>query len=271
MVLVKLNGKDEYFDPGSAFAPFGLLPWSESGVTGRKLDKEGGTWVKTDLAPSSDAKTVRKADLKLKEDGTLEGKVTVSYEGLEALTQRSEFRNEDATERKTHLENELKESIPVAAEVELKNQPDWKGPEGPLVAEFEVKIEGWVSGAWHRALLPVGLFSNQEKHEFEHASRVQAVYFPYLFQKQDDINIELPLDWKVTTVPPLSDRDAKGARYTLKVEQNKDGIHISRTVVSDVSIIPQSSYAALRGFYSLVRTGDDGQVVLQPGASAAGN
>ena len=35
VVLVKLNGKDVYFDPGGAFTPFGLLPWSET----------GGAWV----------------------------------------------------------------------------------------------------------------------------------------------------------------------------------------------------------------------------------
>ncbi len=39
--LVKLNGKDTYLDPGSAFIPFGMLPWSETGVSGYKLDKNG--------------------------------------------------------------------------------------------------------------------------------------------------------------------------------------------------------------------------------------
>ena len=34
VVLVKLNGKDVYFDPGGAFTPFGLLTWSETGVHG---------------------------------------------------------------------------------------------------------------------------------------------------------------------------------------------------------------------------------------------
>jgi hypothetical protein len=271
VVLVKMDGKDAYFDPGAAFAPYGLLPWQETGVVGRKLDKDGGTWVQTELPGASDARTIHKADLKLADDGTLEGKVTVSYGGLDALTMRVEARNQDATSRKTLLEEELKSSIPVAAEVELKNEPDWKGPDKPLVAEFDVKIEGWVSGAGHRALMPVGLFSAQEKHEFEHATRVQPVYFRYLFEKVDDVNIELPLDWKVTTVPGLMDRDVKGARYTLKVEQNKDVLHFSRTVTSNVLSVPQTSYSALRGFYSLVRTGDDSQIVLQPAASAAGN
>jgi hypothetical protein len=47
VVLVKLNGKELYFDPGAAFTPFGLLTWSETGVPGLCLNKEGGTWVKT--------------------------------------------------------------------------------------------------------------------------------------------------------------------------------------------------------------------------------
>ena len=49
VVLAKLNGQDTYFDPGSAFTPFGLLPWAETGVTGLKLDKDGGSWVTTNL------------------------------------------------------------------------------------------------------------------------------------------------------------------------------------------------------------------------------
>jgi len=47
VVLVKLNGKDLYFDPGGAFTPFGLLEWPETGVTGLRLDKDGGTWIHT--------------------------------------------------------------------------------------------------------------------------------------------------------------------------------------------------------------------------------
>ncbi len=77
VVLVKLNGKDMYFDPGSAFAPFGLLPWAEAGTVGLKLDKDGGTWVTTALPESSASQIVRKADLNLTSDGSLEGKLTV--------------------------------------------------------------------------------------------------------------------------------------------------------------------------------------------------
>ena len=93
----------------------------------------------------------------------------------------------DEAERKKFLEDELKGSIPVGCEVELTNKPDWKSSSPPLVAEYTLKVPGWVSGAGRRALLPVGLFSAPEKHLFDHAERVQPIYFQFPYQRTDDV------------------------------------------------------------------------------------
>src|SRR6266436_3828925 len=92
VALVKVNGKDSYFDPGAAFTPFGLLPWSETGTAGLKLDKEGGTWVTTTMPEPSASQIVRKAELNLTSEGALEGKLTVTFTGLEAQWRRVEER-----------------------------------------------------------------------------------------------------------------------------------------------------------------------------------
>ena len=65
--------------------------------------------------------------MKLTETGDLEGKLTVTYTGLEASQRRIEERLSDDTDRKKFLEDEVKEAIPIACDVELTNQPDWKG------------------------------------------------------------------------------------------------------------------------------------------------
>jgi hypothetical protein len=78
VVLVKLNGKDLYFDPGAEFTPFGLLTWTETGVPGLRLDQDGGTWIQTALPPSSESRVQRSAKLKLSDSGDLEGKLTVT-------------------------------------------------------------------------------------------------------------------------------------------------------------------------------------------------
>ena len=144
-------------------------------VAGLKLDKEGGTWIQTPVPSASDSAIQRKAQLKLADTGDLEGKVVITYTGLEASQRRLQERLADDTERKKYLEDEVKEAVPVACEVELTNQPDWKSSSPSFVAEFSLKVPGWVAGAGRRALMPVGLFSAPEKRLFDHADRVHPI------------------------------------------------------------------------------------------------
>jgi uncharacterized protein DUF3857 len=271
VVLVKLNGKDVYYDPGTAFTPFGLLPWSETATKGLRLDKDGGSWVTTSLPESSVSTIERKAVLKLQDDGTLEGKLTVVFAGLEALYLRLDERDEDAAGRKKYLEDLVKEYVPTGIEVELKNTPDWGSSADKLVAEYELKLPGWVSGAGRHVLMAVGIFGAQEKHMYEHATRVHPLYFHYPMQKMDDITIELPLGWQVSSVPKPANDDAKAMLYTMKVENNNGTLHVERCMKSEVIGMDQKYYPALRKFYDVVRTADEQQIVLQPASAAASN
>jgi transglutaminase-like putative cysteine protease len=269
VVLLKLGGKDVYCDPGTAFVPFGLLPWGKTAVTGLKLDKEGGSWVQTSLPDSSISKIERKAELKLTQEGALEGKVTVTFTGLEALSRRIEMRNQDEAERKKFLEEQFRECIPTGIDVELTNKPEWSSSASELVAVYDLKVTGWASSAGHRALLPVGLFSASEKQLFEHANRVYPVYLHYPFEKQDDVTIELPLGWKVSSVPKELNADSKAVAYILKVQDEKGTLHLTRMVRCNLIAVETKLYPALRAFYQTVRTGDEEQIVMQPGAAAA--
>jgi Domain of Unknown Function with PDB structure (DUF3857)/Transglutaminase-like superfamily len=271
VVQVKVNGKELYFDPGTAFTPYGSLPWWETSVTGLKLTKDGGTWVDTPLPDSNITRVERKADLKLDSEGSLEGKLTITYYGVEAQTLRMEERGEDATSRKKILEDMVRESVPAAIDVELQNQPDWKSSSPSLVSEYSFKVPGWVAGAGKRALLPVGLFSAAEKNVFEHEGRVYSVYFHYPYRKVDDVSIQLPLGWKLGSLAKPVEQDAKAAAYTLKAEDQAGSLHLTRMIRSDLMMVPKANYSALRAFFQMVRTGDEEQVVLQPGSSSAGN
>ncbi|HEX4784731.1 MAG TPA: DUF3857 domain-containing protein [Candidatus Sulfotelmatobacter sp.] len=271
VVVVKLNGKDVFFDPGAAFTPFGMLPWVETGVQGLKLDKDGGSWLLTSLPPSTDSGIKRKAELKLSETGELEGKLTVTYTGLEASQRRVQDRLSDEADHKKFLEDEVKEAIPVACEVELTNQPDWKSSSPSLVAEYHLKVTGWVSGAGRRALLPVGLFSAQEKHLFDHADRVHPIYFAFPFQRADDVTIDLPLGWQISTVPQPQKLDAKAITYVLEAKNDKGTLHLNRVLNVDVMLLPSNNYPNLRKIFQIVRTDDEQQVILQPGGTTASN
>ncbi|MFZ3264649.1 MAG: DUF3857 domain-containing protein [Terriglobales bacterium] len=271
VVLVKLKGKDMYFDPGSAFIPFGMLPWSETGVSGYKLDKNGGSWIKTTLPDSSQSRVQRKAELKLTEAGDLDGKLTVMFTGLEASQRRAEERFADDAEHKKFLEDEVKEWIPVPSEVELTNQPDWKSSSPSMIAEFTLKVPSWASEAGSRSLLTVGLFGAGEKHLFDHAERVHPIYFRFPFQRVDEVTIEPPPGWKIMNVPEAQKKDGHVVVYASEARIDKGKLQLRRTLNVDIMLMDAKYYPALRDFFQTVSSADEQQVLLQAARASASN
>jgi hypothetical protein len=266
VVLVKLEGKEIYLDPGAAYTPYGMLPWQETGVQGLSLDKNGGTWVKTWLPQSSISRIEHHADLKLESTGELGGKVTFTFRGLEALRVRVDQQHADEAEHKKFLENLALEQIPVAAEVELTNKPDWTSSSPEFVAEYKIKIPGWMSSAGRRALLPIGIFAAAEKNVFDHTERTHPIYFEYPFEKQDDVSITLPLGWEVGSVPQehMQGSATSPITYALKVSKDAGELKLSRKLTVDLMLVDTKYYGSLRNFFQQIRTSDEEQVMLQP-------
>jgi hypothetical protein len=271
VVLVKLDGKDLYFDPGVAFAPFGVLPWFETAVAGFRVDKEGGTWVSTTMPNSSDSGIERKAVLHLDDSGDLEGKVTLTFRGVSALLRRLDENEEDDTGRRKFLQDDLKDSVPMTAEVELTNSPEWSTSSNTLVAEYHIKVSGWATVAGRRVLLTQGLFGGGEKHVFEHASRVHPVYFNFPFEDIDDVTMELPQGWQISSPPQPQDIDAKVCRYRSEAQNLNGTLHLTRRLAINLLMLQSKYYPSLRMFYQSVRTGDEQQIVVSSNTSSTQN
>jgi hypothetical protein len=266
VVLVTLDGKAVYLDPGTPFLPFGYLPWNETAVKGLRLGADGGQWVTTSLPGPAESRVERKVSVKLSSSGTLEGKVTVTYTGLEAGWRRINERSEDATDRRKYLEQDLEDTIPTGVDVTLTNTPDWTGAETPLVAEFEFRVPGWAAAAGNRSLIPVGLLGGSEKHIFEHSARVHPLYFTFPYQHTDEVVVELPPGWQVTSVPKPRTADIGVARYASTVQTTGETLTLKRELSLGTIMIQQKFYAQVRDFYQAVRAGDEDQIVLTPGA-----
>jgi hypothetical protein len=271
VVVVTLDGREIYLDPGTVLVPFGMLPWNETAVTGLRLDRDGGTWVTTPLPDSQESRVERKARLKLTSSGTLEGKVVVTYTGHEALWRRQEERAEDDAARKQFLENQIKADIPVGVEVELSNRPDWDSATENLTAEYELTVPGWATAAGQRALLPVGLFSAPEKRSFQHATRIHPLYFSFPYRRADDVTIELAPDWRVSSVPKPCNEDQKSLVYSLSAQGGNGTLVVKRDLTVQMVLIDVKYYEAVLDFFQIVRAGDEGQVILLAAKNAAGH
>ena len=262
LVVVSLAGKDRYFDPGTAFLPFGMLPWQETMVSGLRLHKDAGEWVATPVTPPTDSRVERRAVLKLTEYGALEGKLTITYTGLEAHWRRLDERDDDAAARRKYLEDQVKEFVPVGITVKLTNEPDWSSSATSMLAEFDLEVPGWADAAGKRALMAAGLFGNSEKYQFVHATRVHPLYFSFPYTREDDITIELPAGWQVSSVPAPKSKDLKVLVYALAVENKGQTLHIKRSVLLDLGVLAAKYYDSVRDFFQDVRAGDEEQIVV---------
>jgi Domain of Unknown Function with PDB structure (DUF3857)/Transglutaminase-like superfamily len=269
VVLVTLDGKDLYLDPGSAFVPFGALPWAETAVSGLRLTKDGGDWLRTPLSEPKDSRIERRGRLKLTSSGTLEGKVTVTYTGQEALWRRLQERNEDDTDRKRFLEDQIKADIPSGADVDLTNRPDWDSASPFMIAEFDLKVPGWAAAAGQRALLAVGLFGAQDSHAFQHAARVQPLYFNFPHQSADNLTVELPANWKISRLPTARIDDRASLVYSTWTEGSEESFQLYRGLTIKTMLVNTKDYGTVHSFYESVRAGDQDQAILLVGKNPA--
>jgi Domain of Unknown Function with PDB structure (DUF3857) len=267
VVQLNIDGREIYLDPGTAFAPFGLLPWGETMVSGLRLDGKGGTWVSTPMPTASQGLIQRSATLQLAENGDLEGKLKVTFNGLSALSMRLDGRFDDATERKKTLEDLIKSYVPTGIDVTLANEPDWTSASNTMVAEFDLRVPGWMQASGNHAFLPVALFSGEFQHEFDHAIRHHPIYFSYSYQRDDDVTIKLPPGLRVGTLAPPQNNDLKNLIYTMTSEEKDGALHLRRQVVQRFVILQTKFYDQLRGFFQQVRAGDEQQVILLPASA----
>jgi hypothetical protein len=269
VALVQLDGADLFLDPGVALAPFGILPWPETAVAALRLDKDGGKWVNTPAPKADESHVDRTAIFELTTAGTLQGKVTVTYTGHEALWRRLEERHEDDTDRKQFLEEQMKSDIPSGIEVELTNHPDWDVAAPTLVAEYQIKVPGWAATAGQRALMPASVFGNAQKHVFEHATRINSLYFNYPYRIVDDVTVKLPASWQVSGIPHSRNDDRGGLVYSSSVDAKDGTLHFKRDISMNAMLLKKAVYPTVQDFFRSIRNGDEDQAVLLRSAKLA--
>jgi 3-dehydroquinate synthase class II len=72
-------------------------------------------------------------------------------------------------------------------------------------------------------------------------------------------------------VPEPQKLDAKAITYNLEAKNEKGALHLNRVLNVDVVLLPKENFDTLRKIFQVVRTVDEEQVALSPGASSGGN
>jgi hypothetical protein len=92
-----------------------------------------------------------------------------------------------------------------------------------------------------------------------------------MYEKLDDVQIELPLGWQVNSLPQPVTQDVKALVFNSKAENKNGTLHLERHLTVALMSLDQKYYSTLRTFYQLVKNADEQQIVLQPLAVSSGN
>jgi hypothetical protein len=73
----------------------------------------------------------------------------------------------------------------------------------------------------------------------------------------------------VNSVPPAHKDEGKVCSYNTSAENHLGTLHLTRKLNIDVLLLDAKYYGALRQFFQVVKTGDEQQIVVQPGGISA--
>ncbi len=271
IAIVTVDGKEQFFDPGSRYVPFGQLAWQHTYVQGLR-QAEGGT--KFDLTPGAAVKVnhmTRVANLTMDSEGAIKGKLDLSYSGAPAVRWRQMALRGDEEGLRHEMRNSLEETLPKSLEIEVSSVKNLTEYEQPLAVTFDVKGSlGTATGK--RVLLPTDIFLADGKARFPHEKRETAVDFRFPAFVQDAVRINFPNTFTVEAVPDaakLSIPDT--ASYSRSTTAATTNVTTRRDFAFGAVLVPLKNYDGLRTFYSQMESKDGESVVLKMAANTASN
>jgi len=281
VAIVNVGGKDQFFDPGQPFCPFGDLAWKHTMTQGLRQTENGAETATTPAASYKQSRTDRVAALTLDDHGIATGTVTLTFLGSPALQWRQRYLLGDAESLNHEFENTLQQMMPGGMEIKVKAMQNVDDYEKPLIVNFDVK-GAIASSAGKRVLVPADIFVSSAKPTFSHEKREQAVYFPYASTTLDLVRVTFPAGYTIESAPPSENipykykdkatgHDMTSAAYELKTEQTPNSVLIRRTVLMGDILFTTDQYPGLYSFFSKFEARDHEPTVLKPAAQTASN
>jgi hypothetical protein len=272
VAIVVVDGKEQFFDPGQRYCPFGQMAWKHTGAGGlREIEGGGSALANTPEPPYIQSQTQRTADLTMEDDGTVHGTVKITLIGAPALSWRHLGLRRDETAVRNTMRSWIRARLPEGIEVKngtIENLADY---EKPLVATYDVRgMLATVSAK--RLMLPGQLFESRTKPLFPQETRDVPIYFNHGGRTIDAVRVKFPEDVTLESAPK-DDQVAlqRLASYRIKAETQPGSVLLRRTYDLGSPFFTVAEYPEVKTFFSKMATDDQQPVVLLRPAEAAGS
>jgi hypothetical protein len=262
LAIVNVDGKEQFFDPGSRYCPYGHLAWKHTLASGLRQNDGGSEIIAAPLDAYTYSRIQRMADLTIDHKGAVTGTIKMTFIGSPALFWRQRSLTGDAASLESELRTSVENLIPQGMEIKAASMGGVADYELPLTVKFEV---GGVLGSstGKRLLIPGDLFEANAKPSFPHEKRDIAVAFSYPHLVQDAVRIAFPTTLKVESTP-LNDKTVfqTSAAYDMTTEYTPKSVIMRRNYALGEIFYAPKDYPNLRSFYSKMENKDQETIVL---------
>jgi hypothetical protein len=273
LVLLHIDGKEIFLDPGEKLLPFGQLRWSHQ-LCGGLLETADGVSDTAVTPPNltKDAILAHVADLTLDANDGATGTLKVLMNGPEALHWRQLNLTSGSEELKKQFSDSLRGLLPQGIAAEVAGFKGLDTSEGYLSAIVTVSGQLGTSKG-QRLLLPGFFFSAGAQPAFAaEEKRETPVDLHYAEQAIDDVVYHLPAGFTVESAPqPAQLPWPDHAALVVKTAPGPGVIDIKHIFARGFVLLDPKEYPALREYYQKMAANDQQTLVLAPAVTAAGN
>jgi hypothetical protein len=267
-VAIRVGTEWKYYDPSARYLPLGMLPWIEEGNSAIIPDPDKALFVTLPLSPPEKSQEKRKANLKLSEDGTLEGDAVIEYTGHLAAFKKESNAADSPAKREENLREMLKQRIGNAdiSQILIENVTD---PDKPFTYRFHVRIADYAQRTGKRLFLNPEFFQKGIPPKFTASQRKQNIYFDYPWSEIDEVGISLPAGFDFDGAggrQPISAGDAGKYQLEIAVSADHRSLRCVRSFVfgsNNNILFTVKNYPILRQFFDAVHETDNHVLTLQ--------
>jgi hypothetical protein len=265
-IAVRFGESWKFFDPGLQYITPGMLRWQEEGVDALIADQRP-MWTVTPLSPPDKSKEKRTAKLKLDENGTLEGDVTVEYTGHLAV-ERKRLNDEDSpAQREENLKEMIKSRMSSAelTNIVIENATD---PVKPFVYKYHVRIPEYAQRTGKRLFFQPAYFNKGVEPMFSAGTRRYPIYFHYPWSEEDQFTIELPKGYALDNADRPAPINAGISKHEVRMGISNDAttLHYGRSFFfgqRDVLLFTVDKYELIKRLFDEISKADNHMITLK--------
>ncbi|HEV2835118.1 MAG TPA: DUF3857 and transglutaminase domain-containing protein [Pyrinomonadaceae bacterium] len=266
-IAVRFGTTWKFFDPGLQYIAPGMLRWQEEGVDALIAD-ERPVWVKTPVTDAQKSKEKRTAKLKLDENGTLEGDVTVEYSGHLAIERKLLNDDDSPVQREENLKEMVKGRMSSAelTNIVIENVTD---PTKPFIYKYHVRVPEYAQKTGKRLFFQPGYFNKGIDALFSAGTRKYPIYFHFPWSEEDTITIDLPKGYALDNADrpaPINAGEISQHEIKLGITTDQQTLHYGRKFFfghRDLLLFPVEKYDIIKQLFDEVNKADNHIITLK--------